>query len=343
MIFSKNETKAIQQVANLAAKGTRLGCWCCDGERLFSNILDYSVETQLKDCGKWVINAQTFNDAVKTSKELSISYDEVNNILNINGFKTCPNEYANEKSGFQNTENAINKGVYPITKDIDEILDAVDFVSTDRIRQNLTGVCVDTGIWGCDGHRGKITNPIPKIKKEDHSVIIPSQVIKFFGKLNPSIYASLDESEIYIFVGDVKILTSAIVGPYPDIRRVIPGYFDNKIVISGKDYSELYSFLEKAKKLVKRTKKFTFKIVENHIKLNAVDFDSGINFEIDLNNSFVNGESICNIAFDAAYSQQILKKIQKKNKESFEIKYNTSLGATLWGENYLLMPQYIED
>lgn len=46
-----------------------------------------------------------------------------------------------------------------------------------------------------------------------------------------------------------------------------------------------------------------------------------------------------------SYAQQIERKIIKQNKqaENFIIKYNTTISATLWNDNYLLMPVRLGD
>lgn len=343
MNYTTNETKAIQQVAAKIAKST-FGYWCCDGVNLFSIHGDYKLSVQCAGCGCWSISKDIFNNAVKASKELSIEYNQENNVLSINGFKVTPNEYEKEKEEniVESTETSINKGSFDIAYNAKELLNAVDFVSKDFTRYNLTGVCIDSGLWATDGHKAIITNdPIPPKAKSE--IIIPAEFIKMFGKLPAEFKASEDNTQILCEIANVKILTNAIEGPYPNIRAVIPTIFEHNFYIDNKDYKKLDAFLEKAKKLVKRTKKFTFIPCENCIKLNAVDIDTGVEINETLENSYFQGENPVNIGFDASYAQLILKKISKENTEGFKIEYNTAVSATLWNRNYLLMPTRLVD
>jgi DNA polymerase III sliding clamp (beta) subunit (PCNA family) len=155
----------------------------------------------------------------------------------------------------------------------------------------------------------------------------------------------MDDTQILTTVERVKILCNSIEGPYPHIRAVIPTLFDNEIHINSRDFKKLDAFLDRAKKLVKRTHKFAFIVCSNYIKVNAVDIDSGLEISEILDNSYVTGETPVNIGFDAAYAQQIERKIikQDKNAASFVIKYNTAISATIWKDNYLLMPARLAD
>ena len=336
MNYTTNETKAIQQVSAKIAKST-FGYWCCDGVNLFSIHSDYKLSVPCAGCGCWSVSKDIFNNAVKASKELSIEYNQENNVLNINGFKVTPNEYETEKNIVESTETAINKGSFDIAYDAKELLNAVDFVSKDYTRYNLTGVCIDSGLWATDGHKAIITNdPIPP--KSKNEIIISAEFIKMFGKLPAEFKASEDNTQILCELENVKIITNAIEELYPNIRAVIPTIFEHNFYIDNKDYKKLDAFLEKAKKLVKRTKKFKFIPCENCIKLNAIDIDSGVVINETLENSYFQGENPVNIGFDASYAQLILKKISKENTEGFKIEYNTAVSATLWNRNYLLMP-----
>lgn len=338
MNYTKNETKAIQQVSAKIAKSS-FGYWCCDGVNLFSIHGDYLLSVPCAGCGCWSISRGVFNDVVKASKEISIEYNKENNVLSINGFKVTPNEYEKEKDKniVVSTEAPINKGSFEIDYDAKDLLNAVDFVSKDYTRYNLTGVCIDSGLWATDGHKAIITNdPIPP--KAKNEIIIPAEFIKMFSKLPAKFKASEDNKQILCELENVKIITNAIEGPYPNIRAVIPANFEHNFYIDHKDYKKLDAFLEKAKKLVKRTKKFAFIPCENCIKLYAVDIDSGVVINETLENSYFQGENPVNIGFDASDSQLILKKISKENTEGFKIEYNTAVRATLWNRNYLLMP-----
>lgn len=343
MKYTITETKAIQQVAAKIAKSS-FGYWCCDGVNLFSIHGDYLLSVPCAGCGCWSISRGVFNDAVKASKELSIEYNKENNVLNINGFKVTPNEYEKEKDKniVESTETPINKGSFDINHDAKELLNAVDFVSKDYTRYNLTGVCIDSGLWATDGHKAIITNdPIPP--KTKNEIIVPAEIIKMFGKLPVEFKASEDKTQILCSIMRVKVITNSIEGPYPNIRAVIPTMFEHNFFIDHKDYKKLNEFLEKAKKLVKRTKKAAFIPCENSIKLYAVDIDTGIEISETLENSYIQGENACNIGFDSSYAQQILKNISKVNAEGFKIEYNTNISATLWNRNYLLMPVRLAD
>lgn len=346
MNYTKNESKTIQQVAAAVVKNTSVpGFWACDGKNLFTVCENYNLSTPCESSGAWVIPSRSFLDAVKGTKELSIDFDKDANMININGCKFAAMAFDDAKNIFNDSEQPINKGFYRIDRTNDELLDAVDFVSTDPSRLNLTGVYIDSGIWATDGHRAKITNQIPADDKTGNAVIIPANIIKWFGKLEAEFFASMDDTQILTAVERVNILCNSVEGPYPRIRAVIPTLFDNEIHINSRDFKKLDAFLDRAKKLVKRTRKFGFIIGPNYIKVNAVDIDSGLEISETLENSYVTGESPVNIGFDAAYAQQIERKIikQDKNAVSFVIKYNTSISATIWGYNYLLMPVYLED
>ena len=116
MNYTTNETKAIQQVAAKIAKST-FGYWCCDGVNLFSIHSDYKLSIPCAGCGCWSISRDIFNNAVKASKELSIEYNQENNILSINGFKVTPNEYEKDENIVESTETPINKGSFDIDYD----------------------------------------------------------------------------------------------------------------------------------------------------------------------------------------------------------------------------------
>lgn len=341
MIYTKNESKAIQQVAAAVAKNVSVqGFWACDGKNLFTVGTNYNLSTPCESSGAWVIPASSFLDAVKGTKELSIDFDKDANTININGCKFAAMAFDDAPNILNDSEQPINKGFYRIDRTNSELLDAVDFVSTDKTRFNLTGVYIDSGIWATDGHRAKITNPIPAIIPNDNAVIIPANIIKMFGKLGAEFFASMDDTQILTTVERVKILCNSIEGPYPHIRAVIPSLFDNEIHIDSRDFKKLDAFLDRAKKLVKRTKKFAFVVCSNCIKVHAIDIDSGLEISETLDNSYVTGGNPVNIGFDAAYAQQIERKIikQDKNAAGFVIKYNTSISATLWNDSYLLMP-----
>ena len=341
MIYTKNESKAIQQVAAAVAKNVSVqGFWACDGINLFTVGTNYNLSTPCESSGAWVIPASSFLDAVKGTKELSIDFDKDANTININGCKFAAMAFDDAPNILNDSEQPINKGFYRIDRTNSELLDAVDFVSTDKTRFNLTGVYIDSGIWATDGHRAKITNPIPAIIPNDNAVIIPANIIKMFGKLGAEFFASMDDTQILTTVERVKILCNSIEGPYPHIRAVIPSLFDNEIHIDSRDFKKLDAFLDRAKKLVKRTKKFAFVVCSNCIKVHAIDIDSGLEISETLDNSYVTGGNPVNIGFDAAYAQQIERKIikQDKNAAGFVIKYNTSISATLWNDSYLLMP-----
>ena len=340
MNYTINESKAIQQVANSAAKNIVNGFWACDGSTLFTVGAKINLSVPCESSGAWVVPSRTFAEAIKGTKDISIDFDAANNTVNICGCKFTAMDFDEAEDILRDQEQPINKGFYRIDRTADELLDAADFVSTDTTRIRLTGVCVDSGIWATDGHRAKITNPIPAYNPMDNSVIIPANIIKWFGKLNADFYASMDDTQILTTVDRVKILCDAIDGPYPRIRAVIPTTFDNYIHIDSRDFKKLDSFLDRAKKIVKRTRKFVFMPCDNYIKVNAVDIDSGLEICETLENSFANGENPVNIAFDAAHAQQIVKKILKQNKKADKIiiKYNTAISATIWGDDYLLMP-----
>lgn len=341
MNYTTTETKAIQQAAAKIAKSV-IGFWCCDGVDLFSISPVYSVSVPCSGCGCWSISSKVFSDAVKASKELSIEYDPENNVLNINGYKVTPNVYENDKNVLEDPETPINKGSFEISFEAKDLLNAVDFVSTDKTRYNLTGVCVDSGIWATDGHRAIITNdPIPA--KTETEVIIPAEIIKMFGKLPATFKSSEDRTQIICEIMRVRVLTNAIEGPYPNIRAVIPSFFEHNFYIDHNDYKKLDAFLEKAKKLVKRTKKCAFIPCYNCIKLNAYDVDTGLEISETLENSHIQGDNACKIGFDASYAQHILNKISKVNDEGFKIEYNTQVSATIWNRNYLLMPVRLAD
>ena len=340
MNYTTNETKAIQQVAAKIAKSS-FGFWCCDGVNLFSIHGDYLLSVPCAGCGRWSISRDVFNKAIKESKELSIEYNQENNILSVNGFKVTPNKYENIENIVESTETPINKGSFDIVYNAKELLNAVDFVSKDYTRYKLTGVCIDSGIWATDGHKAIIKNdPIPPKTKSE--IIIPAEFVKMFGKLPAKFKASKDNTQILCEVTNVKIVTKSIEGPYPNIRSVIPTIFEHNFYIHHKDYKKFDAFLEKAKRLVKRTKKFAFIPCENYIKLNAIDIDTGIEINETLENSYFQGENPVNIGFDASFAQLILKKISKDNKDGFKIEYNTAVSATLWNRNYLLMPTILE-
>src|SRR5574344_1477592 len=340
MNYTKNESKAIQQVATAAAKNIVNGFWACDGSTLFTFGAKINMSVPCDSSGAWVVPSRTFAEAIKGAKDISIDFDAANNTVNICGCKFTAMAFDNAEDILRDQEQPINKGFYRIDRTADELLDAVDFVSTDQTRVSLTGVCVDSGIWATDGYRAKITNPIPAFNPMDNAVIIPANIIKWFGKLDAEFFASMDDTQILTTVGRVKILCDAIDGPYPRIRAVIPTKFDNYIHIDSRDFKKLDSFMDRAKKLVKRTRKFVFIPCDNYIKVHAVDIDSGLEICETLDNSYATGENPLNIAFDSAHAQQIAKKIVKQNKKADKIiiKYNTATSATIWGDDYLLMP-----
>lgn len=345
MNYTKNESKAIQQVSTAAAKNIVNGFLACDGKNLFTVGAKINLSVPCESSGEWVVPSRSFADAIKGTKEINIDYDAENNIINICGCKFSAMDFDDAEDILRDQEQPINNGFYRIDRPADELLDAVDFVSTDKTRLNLMGVCVDSGIWATDGYRAKITNPIPEFNPQDNAVIIPANIIKWFGKLDAEFFASMDDTQILTTVDRVKILCEAIGGPYPRIRGVIPTKFDNYLHIDSRDFKKLDSFLDRAKKLVKRTRKFVFIPCDNRLDIRAVDIDSGLEICETLDNSYSSGKNPLKIAFDAALAQQIFKKIIKKNKKSEKIivKYNTEISATIWGDDYLLMPVYLTD
>lgn len=344
MIYTKNESKAIQQVAAAAVKNIVNGFWACDGSTLFTVGAKINLSVPCDSSGAWVVPSRTFAAAIKGTKDISIDFDAENNTVNICGCKFDAMDFDDAEDILRDQEQPINKGFYRIDRTADELLDAVDFVSTDQTRIRLTGVCVDSGIWSTDGSRAKITNPIPAINPTDNSVIIPANIIKCFGKLEAEFFASMDDTQILTTVERVKILCDAIDGPYPRIRGVIPTTFDNYIHIDQLDLKKLDSFLDRVKKLVKRTRKFVFNPCDNCIKVHAVDIDSGLEICETLDNSYAKGVNPVNIGFNAAHAQQIAKKIVKQKKaDKIIIKYNTAISATIWCDDYLLMPVKLDD
>lgn len=342
MIYTQKESKAIQQVATAAAKNLVKGFWACDGSNLFTVGTKINLSVPCESSGAWVVPTSTLAAAIKGAKDIRIYFDAENDIVDICGCKFDAMAFDDAENILNDQEQPINKGFYRIDRTNNELLDAADFASTDKTRISLTGVCVDSGIWATDGYRAKITTPIPAYTPTDNAVIIPADIIKWFGKLEAEFFASMDDRQILTTVGRVKILCDAIEGPYPRIRGVIPTKFENYIQIYQSDYKKLDSFLERVKKLVKRTRKFVFSNCDDSIKVHAVDFDSGLEICETLENSNASGVSI---AFDAAHSQQILKKIVKQNKqaEKIIIKYNKATSATIWGDDYLLMPVRLTD
>lgn len=277
MIYTKNESKAIQQVAAAVVKNTSVkGFWACDGRNLFTECANYNLSTPCESSGAWVIPSRSFLDAVKGAKEINIDFDKETNTINICGCKFSAMAFDDAKNILNDSEQPINKGFYRIDRTNNELLDAVDFVSTDQTRFNLTGVYVDSGICATDGHRAKITNQIPAESKTGNAVIIPANIIKWFGKLEAKFFASMDDTQILTTVDRVKILCNAIEGPYPRIRAVIPTTFNNEINVDSRDFKKLDTFLDRAKKLVKRTRKFAFIVCGNCINVKAVDIDSGL-------------------------------------------------------------------
>ena len=343
MIYSKTESNSIQQVAAAAAKNIVNGFWACDGSTLFTVGVKINLSVPCDSSGSWVVPSRSFAAAVKGAKDVSIDFDAANNTVNICGCKFKAMDFDDAENILNDNEQPINKGFYRIDRTADELLDAVDFVSTDKTRLNLMGVCVDSGIWATDGYRAKITNPMPAINPMDNSVIIPANIIKWFGKLGADFYASMDDTQILTTVGRVKILCDAIDGPYPRIRGVIPRTFESYLHIDSRDFKKLDSFLDRAKKLVKRTRKFAFYPCDNCIEIRAVDIDSGLEICETLENSY-SGVNPVNIGFDAAHAQQIVKKIIKQNKKSDKIivKYNTAISPTIWSDDYLLMPAKLD-
>lgn len=345
MIYTKNESKAIQQVAAASAKNVSGGFWACDGSNLFTVGQKINLSTPCESSGAWVIPSRSFLDAIKDVKEICINYDDESEIIDVCGCKFYAKAFDDAKNILNDQKQPINKGFYRIDRTADELLDAADFVSTDSTRYNITGVYIDSGIWATDGHRAKITNPIPTFKSNVNAVIIPANIIKSFGKLDAEFFASMDDTQILTTVGRVKILCDAIEGHYPNIRAVIPTLFDNELHIDSRDFKKLDSFLDRAKKLVKVTRKFAFIPCEYCLKLRAIAIDSGLEICETLENSYVTGGNPVNIGFDAAFAQQIERKIIKQDKKasSFVIKYNTAISATLWNDNYLLMPVRLGD
>lgn len=344
MNYTKKESKAIQQVAAAAVKNIVKGFWACDGSTLFTVGTKINLSVPCESSGAWVVPSSSFFAAIKGTKDISIDFDAANNTVNICGCKFTAMDFDDAKDILRDQEQSINKGFYRLDRTADELLDAVDFVSTDKTRLSLNGVCVDSGIWATDGYRAKITNPIPAFDPKDNAVIIPANIIKWFGKLGAEFYASMDDTQILTTVDRVKILCNAIEGPYPRIRGVIPTKFENYLHIDSKDFKKLDSFLDRAKKLVKRTRKFAFYPCDNCIKMHAVDIDSGLEICETLDNSYTTGVNPVNIGFDAAHAQQIAKKIIKQNKQSDKIviKYNTAISPTIWCDDYLLMPVHLD-
>lgn len=126
----------------------------------------------------------------------------------------------------------------------------ISCVSMDNTRPELTGVNVTLGeenisLAATDSFRLAEEEVNLKKDKEDeykifsdkkNSVIIPastfSEILRVIGPETREIKVSIEESQVFFQIDNVRIVSRLINGKYPEYKQIIPQSFSTKIVLS---------------------------------------------------------------------------------------------------------------
>jgi len=185
--------------------------------------------------------------------------------------------------------------------------------STDESRPLFTGILLEkkgTNITfvGTNTHRLAIkTATVNSADGSEYSMIIPSRLLREISanldkEIPENIELSLQNKQIQVQMGKIKIISSLIEGSFPDYRRVIPPTFAIETVFSAKA-------MEKAVQRVSLFSKDDYNIIRLSISENKITLTSGISDlgqgkeEVDCQTK---GEGV-NIAFNSKYIMDILK------------------------------------
>lgn len=267
--------------------------------------------------GDILVPAKSFSDLLAKfdKEEILLEKDENDTELNITSKKGKFSIPLMEKTDFPPFPefNGQQTLILPEDKIGDLIKKTVFACSQDESRPLFTGVlCEKKGnnltFVGTNTHRLAIKSAvIDAADDSEFNMVIPSRLLKEIlnniGKDVPEeVEISLQNRQILVKIGKVKIISSLIEGSFPDYRRVVPASFSTKTVFKKVD-------MEKAIQRVALFSKDEYSIVRLSVTPKNITLTSGIS---DLGqgkevvDSQTNGEGL-NIAFNSKYVMDILK------------------------------------
>lgn len=293
-----------------------------------SNVL----EVQGIEDGDILVPAKSFADLLaKFDKEELLLEKDVNdtelNITSSKGKFSIPLLEKNDFPPFPEF-NGQQTLVLPEDKIGELIKKTVYACSTDESRPLFTGVlCEKKGdsltFVGTNTHRLAIKHTSMAMEDSDEfNMVIPSRLLREIsnniGKEVPEeVEISLQNRQILVKIGQLRIISSLIEGSFPDYRRVVPPTFTTQTVFKKND-------MEKAIQRVALFSKDDYSIVRLSIAADGITLTSGIS-DLGQGKEIVDchtqGEGL-NIAFNSKYVMDIMK-----NSASDEIvmKTNNSL------------------
>jgi len=283
-----------------------------------------SIEVKGEVEGDILVPAKSFADLLaKFDKEdILLEKDENDAELNITSLKgnfSIPLMDKNDFPPFPDF-NGQKTLTLPEEKIGDLIRKTVFACSTDETRPLFTGVlCEKKGenltFVGTNTHRLAIKNAV--INDGDDSefnLVIPARLLREISnnigkEVSEEVEISLQNRQILVKVGPVKMISSLIEGSFPDYRRVVPPKFSTKTIFKKID-------MEKAIQRVALFSKDDYSIVRLSVGKDAITLTSGIS-DLGQGKEVVDcqtsGEGL-NIAFNSKYVMDILK-----NSDSDEV------------------------
>lgn len=214
--------------------------------------------------------------------------------------------------------------------------------STDESRPLFTGILLEKKgqnitFVGTNTHRLAIkTATITSADESEYNMIIPSRLLREINanldkEIPENVELSLQNKQIMVQMGKIKIISSLIEGSFPDYRRVIPPKFAIETLFRAKD-------MEKAVQRVSLFSKDDYNIIRLSISADKITLSSGISDlgqgkeEVDCQTK---GEDV-NIAFNSKYIMDILK---YAGTEEVVMQMNNSLSPAcvkpISDENYI--------
>jgi len=165
----------------------------------------------------------------------------------------------------------------------------LSFVSNERIKNSLTGVCIEQeeklSSCGTDGHALRYIKNLDienncELLMKDFNIILSRKIIEILTRIDFD-FAGVFKGERYIkfeLSDDIILYSRPIEGMYPDFRKVIPTEQKNKIIF---DRKEMLNALKQAKPFVSKTTEAIKLIIKGkEITIVALDVEEDIGFEI---------------------------------------------------------------
>ena len=310
---------------HLILKDNQLEMVAMDINFFMSDVIE--VKGQIE--GDILVPAKSFADLLAKfdKEEIVLEKDDNDTELNIISQKGNFNIPLMDKSDFPPFPefNGQQTLVLPEDKIGDLIKKSVYACSQDESRPLFTGVLSEKKgqtitFVGTNTHRLAIkTSIIDTADDSEFNMVIPSRLLREIsnniGKEVPEeVEISLQNRQILVKIGKVKIISSLIEGSFPDYRRVVPPSFSTKTVFKKMD-------MEKAIQRVALFSKDDYSIIRLSVTPDAITLTSGIS-DLGQGKEVVDcqttGEGL-NIAFNSKYVMDILK-----NSSSDEIVMQTN-------------------